>query len=867
MLLLNRVLLFLSFVVLTPLVSVRAQEHPDRVRQPGVPQGKVTPGQFSDSEIFPGTVRDYSVYVPAQYKAEEPAALMVFMDGRGYADPKRSFRVPVVFDNLIHQKAMPVTVAVFVNPGTIPATAPGAKARSNRSFEYDSLGDRYANFLVDEFLPVALKGLNVSADPAKRAVCGISSSGICAFTVAWEKPDQFGKVLSHIGSFTNIRGGWAYPGLVRKSHKEPKPIKVYLQDGVDDLNNLHGNWPLGNRDLAAALQFAGYTYKLEMTDGGHSSKWGGEVLPEALKWLWDDSAESTSIPIVTTKPEWKPHPDAVASDDVPKGTVEQQEPWESKIFPGTIRDWSIYVPAQYTGDEPAALMIFQDGERMRKIDGRWRIPTVFDNLIARGDMPPTIGVFINPGHDKSKQRVRGRHSNRGFEYDSLGDRYVRFLLEEIIPEVKKRYSISDDPQMHAIGGSSSGAICAFTAAWERTDFFRKVYSSVGSFTHLRGGNIYPALVRKSEPKPIRVYMADTSGDVDNAFGSWPWANQRMASSLKYMGYDVRFDWAEGYAHNADFGSSKFPDAMKWLWRKETPTTVLDTSGDLGGDLTLLELLIRGESWELVADNLGFADALCADKDGNVYYCDMRAASVVRISAADGSTKEIAKESVSGLEFNPDGTLLYACQGSKSRVISIDPATGDVKTIAEGVKPNDLAVTKDGFILFTETGKSQVTRINPQTGEVSAADVGISKPNGIALSNDGGTLAVSDYGGTHTWTFRVNAGGVLDAKMPTMPMRLAINQKGEFRFNEAPPYVSTSRGDGMAVDRRGRYYVTSSLGVQVFDPTGRPCGVLPKVDKDQPLTTCILAGPNHSTLYIAHGKRIYRRKLTVDKPKR
>jgi enterochelin esterase family protein len=704
----------------------------------------------------------------------------------------------------------------------------------------------------------------VSADPADRAVCGISSGGICAFTVAWEKPDQFGKVMSHIGSFTNIRGGWEYPGLIRKTKDKPKAIKVYLQDGREDLNNLHGNWPLSNQDMAAALQFAGYNYKLTMTDGGHSGKWAGELLPDALKWLWDDNAESTNIPIVETKPNWEPHPDAVARDGVPTGVVEKMEPWESTIFPGTIRDWAIYVPAQYKADEPAALMVFQDGEGMRNVDGRWRVPVVFDNLIARGDMPPTIAVFINPGHDKSLPRNNGKHSNRSFEYDGLGDRYVRFLLEEIIPEVRTRYNISDDPEMHAIGGSSSGAICAFTSAWERTGFFRKVYSSVGSFTNLRGGNIYPSLVRKTEPKPIRVYMADTSGDVDNAFGSWPWANQQMASALKYMGYDTRFDWAEGYAHNADFGSSKFPDAMNWLWRKETHTPEIDTRGDLGGDLTLLNLLIPGESWELVTGDLGFADALCADKDGNLYFCDMKAPAVIRISAADGTQTEIAKESVSGLEFSPDGSLLYACQGSKNRVISINVKSGEVKTVAEGVKPNDLAVTRDGFILITETGAKQVTRINPQTAEVSAVDTGITKPNGIALSNDGGTLAVSDYGGSHTWMFRVNAGGLLDAKMPTMPMQLPIDPQGEFRFNEPPPYVAATKGDGMAVDSAGRYYVTSELGVQIFDPTGRPCGVLPKLDRDQPLTTCTLAGSDHRTLYIAHGTKVYRRKLTVEK---
>jgi enterochelin esterase family protein len=863
-----RHLILFCFAASLLVTQALAEESPDRQIQSGVPQGKVTPGQFEDSQIFPGTVRDYSVYVPAQYKADEPAALMVFMDGSGYANPKGAFRVPVVFDNLIHQKAMPVTIAVFVNPGTIPATSPRAAGRSDRSFEYDSMGDRYANFLVEEFLPVALKGLSVSKDPADRAVCGISSGGICAFTVAWEKPDQFGKVLSNIGSFTNIRGGWAYPGLVRKTKDKPKNIKVYLQDGREDLNNLHGNWPLSNQDLAAALQFAGYKHKLVMTEGGHSGKFGGELLPEALKWLWDDNAESTNIPIVNTKPAWEPHPDAVARDDVPHGTVEKMEPWEkSTIFPGTTRDWSIYVPAQYKADQPAALMVFQDGEGMRNLTGRWRVPIVFDNLIARGDMPPTIAVFINPGHEKAKPRQNGKHSNRGFEYDSLGDRYVRFLLEEIIPEVRQHYNITDDPNLHAIGGSSSGAICAFTAAWERPDSFRKVYSSVGSFTNLRGGNVYPSLIRKTEPKPIRMYMADTSGDVDNAFGSWPWANKQMSSALQYMGYDNRFDFAEGYAHNADFGGSKFPDAMKWLWRKEVYKPEIDTRGDLGGDLTLLNLLVPGESWELVAGDLGFADALCADKAGNLYFCDMKAPAVFRINAADGTKTELAKESVSGLELNPDGSLLYACQGAKNRVISINVKSGEIKTVAEGVKPNDLAVTPEGLILITETGAKQVTRINPQTGEVAAADIGIAKPNGIALSNDGGTLAVSDYGGDRTWTFRVNTGAVLDAKMPTMPMRLAIDPKGEFRFNEPPPYVTASRGDGMAVDKAGRYYVTSDLGVQIFDPTGRPCGVLPKVDKDQPLTTCMLAGSDHSTLYIAHGKSIYRRKLTVEKPRR
>ncbi len=383
----------------------------------------------------------------------------------------------------------------------------------------------------------------------------------------------------------------------------------------------------------------------------------------------------------------------------------------------------------------------------------------------------------------------------------MGDRYARFLLEEIIPEIEKKYAISADPEQRAICGASSGGICAFTVAWERPDAFRKVLSSIGSFTNLRGGNVYPAWIRKTEPKPLRVYLADTSGDVDNQFGSWPLANKQMASSLRYMGYDTRFDWAEGFAHNADHAGALFPEAIKWLWRKETHEPKFDTKGDLKGDMTLLRQLIPGENWEVVADKLGFADAPCTDAEGNFYFCDMKAPAVYKVNVADGSRFEIAKEAVSGLEFGSNG-LLYACQGAKNRVISLDPKSGEVKVVATDVAPNDLAVSSDGLIYITETKHARITRIHSQTGEKTIVDEGIAKPNGIALSNDGGTLVVSDHGGEFSWMFRVNAAGAVDAKMPSMTMRLLIDPQGEFKFNEPPPYKLASQGDGMAVDKAG-----------------------------------------------------------------
>lgn len=257
---------------------------PDSKEQKDVPRGKVIKMPAWKSKVFPGTVRDWWVYVPAQYDGKTPAAVMVFQDGVWYQNTKGDFRIPTVFDNLIHKKQMPVTIGIFLNPGNVPPAKPGEEGRSNRSFEYDTLSDQYARFLEKEILPEVSKKYKLTSKASERAICGISSGGICAFTVAWERPDLFSKVLSHVGSFTNIRGGDAYPGMIRKT--ERKPIRVFLQDGTKDLDNLHGSWPLANLQMEAALKFMKYDYKFVMGEEGHNGKHGGAIMPESLKWLW-----------------------------------------------------------------------------------------------------------------------------------------------------------------------------------------------------------------------------------------------------------------------------------------------------------------------------------------------------------------------------------------------------------------------------------------------------------------------------------------------------------------------------------------------------------------------------------------------------
>ena len=281
---------WLLCVIVFPVIRSQAADDyklgPDSMVQEGVPKGKIIQAKWESKKIFPGTVRDYWIYVPAQYSANKPACVMVFQDGGTYVNTKRQFRVPIVFDNLIHKKEMPVTIGIFLNPGVMPPAKEGGRPRRNRSFEYDTLSDQYARFLLEEILPSVGEKYNLTNDPDGRAICGISSGGICAWTVAWERPNAFRKVLSHVGSFTNIRGGHVYHALIRKT--ERKPIRIFLQDGSNDLDNLHGNWPLSNQQMAASLKFSKYDFQFVFGDGGHNGKQGGAILPESLRWLWRD---------------------------------------------------------------------------------------------------------------------------------------------------------------------------------------------------------------------------------------------------------------------------------------------------------------------------------------------------------------------------------------------------------------------------------------------------------------------------------------------------------------------------------------------------------------------------------------------------
>ena len=285
-------------------------------------------------------------------------------------------------------------------------------------------------------------------------------------------------------------------------------------------------------------------------------------------------------------------PDHEAQPGVPRGTLNGPFEFQSKIIQGTVRQYWVYVPAQYKKEEAASLLVFQDGQRATNPGGSLRVPQVMENLIAKGEMPVTIGVFITPGNRSEHYPDNlgmGNPDHRAQEYDAMDDRYVRFLIEELLPLIGKEYTLTEDPGQRAIGGTSSGAIAAFTAAWHRPDYFRKVFSGIGSYTSIGfrpeedpiklGGQDYPALIRREAIRPIKVFFQDGSNDLDNEWGDWFLSNQQMVKALNYANrnadakgidgprYQVAHVWTDG-THSDSHPGALLPEALRWLWNNE-----------------------------------------------------------------------------------------------------------------------------------------------------------------------------------------------------------------------------------------------------------------------------------------------------------
>jgi sugar lactone lactonase YvrE len=534
-------------------------------------------------------------------------------------------------------------------------------------------------------------------------------------------------------------------------------------------------------------------------------------------------------------------PDSLPQAGVPQGRLEKFTWSASRIFPGTVRDCWIYVPAQYDPARPACVLVVQDGEGHWQPERRWRIPTILDNLIHRQAIPLMIGVFVNPGViPSSLDGVAGRN-NRSFEYDSLGDRYARFLLEEILPEVGRRYPLAQDANSRAIMGGSSGAMCAFNAAWERPDAFSRVLSIVGSYTPMRGADTLAPLIRITEPKPLRVFLESGARDFKMFCGDWWTANLAMLASLEYAGYEVSHAWAEHAGHDDFHGSMIFPDALRWLWQ-DYPHRV---QAGVNSKQALARVTVPGETWELAPGEYMAATALTAGPAGEVYFFSPYEKIIYR--QEDTGSSAVFADGVEGaqqLGCGPDGRL-YVCQPSSRRILVCDE-TGRTETWLAGIDAHGVSFAANGNGYVTDPVKRCIWLITP-AGERRIVAQNFGRPAGVQLWSDQSQLIVTDALGLVAHLFMILPDGGLAHGAPYFPLQRPGDE------------VTGPTSGELAVSRHGWIVFATELGLKISDRNGLIAGILyPKRGKR--VDGVALGGKEQDRLYLTDGRCVYRRKI-------
>ena len=543
----------------------------------------------------------------------------------------------------------------------------------------------------------------------------------------------------------------------------------------------------------------------------------------------------TAASAVAMEEEYPVPPEGEVKAGVPQGKIEGPFEFRSSIFAGTVREYWVYVPAQYDPAKPPCLMIVQDGLSMAN---NWRLPTVLDNMIHSGEIPVQLGLFVGHGSVPSFSENAQPRFNRSFEYDGLGDRYARFLIDELLPEVAKTWKFSDNPDDRCLAGASSGGICAFNAAWERPDAFRRVISTIGTFVALRGGDAFPGLVRKTENKPLRIFLQDGSGDLDIYAGSWWHANQAMLSALQYSGYDVNHVWGEG-GHNGKHGAAIMPDMLRWIWRGYPEPLKIGRAKE-----RRMDLVIDDEDWQLVSSGHKFTEGPAVNDAGELFFTDIPNNRIHKVSA-DGKVSVFAEDSgaANGLMMGPDG-LLYACRHADGQIVRYSAAGKTRDVVVDGIKGNDLVLLSNGTGYCTDPDNRKIFYFTIK-GEKKEVDSGIEFPNGVMTSPDQTLLTVANTRGRFCYSFQIQPDGTLGAKQ-------------EYGWLHVTDHLQTG-ADGMAVDTEGRMYVTTALGVQVMDQLGRVNLILNK-PKDAWLSNVIFGGLKRDVLYVTCGDSVFKRRI-------
>jgi enterochelin esterase-like enzyme/sugar lactone lactonase YvrE len=585
-------------------------------------------------------------------------------------------------------------------------------------------------------------------------------------------------------------------------------------------------------------------------------------------------------------------PDSQPQPDVPKGRLEKDTLPPGKIYPGVPHEYQVYIPASYDPSRPAPVMIFADG--IRSFCGNsLRTPTVFDNLIAKKELPPLVGIFVDPGVmpplDPETQQAR---FNRTFEYDEVDDRFARFLIDELLPAAAAKYrlNLSANPSDRAVAGISTGAVGAFMAAWTRPDQFRRVLSFIGTFVDMKGANNVPFLIRKTEPRPLRVFLQDGANDQNSGWGSWFQQNQAMDWALTLMNYDHTFITGTD-GHSTAQGGAILPDALRWLWRGypaaiDVPPPVaagVDQDPSAGGGPALrpatFNIVSHDAGWEPVGGTYASAASPAGDKEGNVYFADPRGNAIYK-AGADGHVTPFARDTAGAqaLRVGPDGRL-YAAQPARKRIVSYSLTSASASAaatpptrvadapaaetlVARDVDAHDFVLTSTDAIYFSDTSRRRIMLIAPRGAGAAptvAYDSGadnsgayeggaMAAPAALALSPDHSRLEVMDARSKFGWSFQIAKDGSLVSGQPF------------WRLESSEQTDMTGVG-GVAVDALGYLYIPTILGIELSNQIGRVEHILNAPDPASTITHVAFGGADRTWLYATTtAGTVYRRHL-------
>jgi len=522
---------------------------------------------------------------------------------------------------------------------------------------------------------------------------------------------------------------------------------------------------------------------------------------------------------------------SVVSAQIPMGEIKGPFTLTSKIYPGTERNYWIYVPKQYDASRPACSMIVQDG--LSRATG-WNLPHTLDSLIDKKEIPVIIGIFIDHGKVPSGDNDHYPRYNRSVEYDALGDTYARFLLEEMLPEVERSYNLSKNPNDRSIAGASSGAICAFNAAWERPNEFRRVLSTIGTYVGLRGGNEYATLVRKTEPKPLRVFLEDGTGDLNIYAGDWWIANQGMLSALTFAGYDVTHAWGEGGGHDSKHAITIIADALKWLW-KDYPAPVAAHRSSSASINPVLE----GEPWREIDSDIKIKN-LTIDQHGELFASSKQA--VFHVNKETGLTLvSKLKGEVGSIGFSGDGNL-YVSDLQQRKIVSFDQKQIQ-HDVASNVRALFMTISPKG-IYFSDAGDARIGFFNFAKKTIQYFSTP-AHPTGLSISAEQTFLNVGFRDGLFGYSYKIAEDGSL----------LYGQDYIHYHIPYGKPFPEVQ---GMTTDSDNVLYSATAMGIQASDQLGRVNFIFSK-----PADNAVdvkLGGTGFDILYAVCGGKIFHRKI-------